>query len=112
MSSQQDENAASRTNKRQRLNGDNLTESTDTPTYEEQPTELQGRTTDGQTKVLFNDAESVGGSFTNALITDHHAATFSAQPTTSSSQPEHGKLHVLRGTKIDSLRALLATQPA
>ena len=78
MSSQQDEIASSRTNKRQRPNDDDSKDSTDTSTREEQATELQGRPADGQTNGLFDDAESLDGSFENALISDHCPATFGA----------------------------------
>ena len=85
MSSLQDEYAASRTNKRQRPNDDDSKESTDTLTREEQATELQGQPADGNTNGLFDDAESVDASFTNALIPTYRPKTFGAQPATSTS---------------------------
>ena len=112
MSSLQDENASSRTNKRERPNDDDLKASTDTSTREEQATELQGRPADGQTNGLFDDAESFDVSFTNTLVSTYRPTTFGIQPATSTSHLEHGELKALRGTKLDPLRALLATQPA
>ena len=55
---------------------------------------------------------SVDLSFTNKIVLSPQRKTFTATPVPSLSQPEHGKLKALRGTKLDPLCALLAMQPA
>ena len=114
MTSQQDENAASTSTKRPRLNGDNLTEPSDNSTRMDQTDEPEPEAVKEppiEVNPLF-DTCSVDLSFANKIVPSRQPETFTATPAPSSSQPEHGKLKALRGTKLDPLRSLLATQPA
>ena len=107
--SQQDGIASITPKKHERTNRDDLAEPGDTPTRTEHAETAIG--TERAKNPLFDDP-SVDASFHNEVALTHPPVAFTAIPTPSSTQPEHAKLKTLRGTKLGSHRALLATQPA